>query len=48
MVCESSLALALSEDLVSGGVLTSAYGLGDSLLNRLKQSGIEFSEITYN
>ena len=48
MVCESSLALALSENLVSGGVLTSAYGLGDSLLNRLAQSGIEFSEITYN
>ena len=45
MVCESALTLVLSEDLNSAGVLTSAYGLGKSLLKRLTKAGIEFSEL---
>ena len=48
MVCESAITLALSDNLVSGGVLTSAYGLGNSLLDRLIKSGIKFEEVIYN
>ena len=46
MVCESALALAKSNDLPGGseygGVLTSAVGLGDVLVQRLKDAEIEF------
>ena len=35
MVCESAITLAISDELVVGGVLTSAYGLGNPLLDRL-------------
>jgi len=48
MVCESAMTLAISEELDSGGVLTSAYGLGNPLLERLINSGIKFEEIIYN
>lgn len=48
MVCESAITLAVSEELNSGGVLTSAYGLGNSLLERLINSGIKFEEVIYN
>jgi len=47
LVCESALALARSDNLPRGdrygGVLTSAVGLGDILIERLKKAGIEFS-----
>ena len=49
MVCESALALAKSNDLPGGseygGVLTSAVGLGDVLIQRLKDAEIEFEVI---
>tara|TARA_S200000501_G_scaffold88279_1_gene81391 strand:+ start:983 stop:2155 length:1173 start_codon:yes stop_codon:yes gene_type:complete len=48
MVCESAITLAVSEELDSGGVLTSAYGLGNPLLERLINSGIKFEEVNYN
>ena len=48
MVCESAITLAVSEELNTGGVLTSAYGLGNSLLDRLVNSGIKFEEVIYN
>ena len=48
MVCESAITLAISDELDTGGVLTSAYGLGNSLLERLVKSGIKFEEVTYN
>jgi len=48
MVCESAITLAISEELNSGGVLTTAYGLGNPLLQRLISSGIKFEEIIYN
>ncbi len=48
MVCESAMTLAISDELVAGGVLTSAYGLGNPLLDRLINSGIKFEEVIYN
>ena len=48
MVCESAMTLAISEELYLGGVLTSAYGLGNPLLERLINSGIKFEEVIYN
>ena len=48
MVCESAMTLAISEELDLGGVLTSAYGLGNPLLERLINSGIKFEEVIYN
>ena len=46
LVCESALALAKSDDLPGGneygGVLTSAVGLGEVLIDRLKKAEIEF------
>ena len=36
------------DELDTGGVLTSAYGLGNPLLQRLVKSGIKFEEVTYN
>ena len=48
MVCESAMTLAISDELVEGGVLTSAYGLGNPLLERLINSGIKFEEVIYN
>mgnify|MGYP001326624771 FL=1 len=46
LVCESALVLAKSDNLPGGdqygGVLTSAVGLGDELISRLKKAGIEF------
>ena len=48
MVCESALTLAISDELYAGGVLTSAYGLGNPLLERLIKSGIKFEEVIYN
>lgn len=50
MVCESALALARSDDLPGGneygGVLTSAVGLGDVLVKRLENAGIEFKVLS--
>jgi short subunit dehydrogenase-like uncharacterized protein len=50
MVCESAIALARSNDLPGGseygGVLTSAVGLGDVLIERLKNAEIEFKVIS--
>ena len=48
MVCESAITLATSDNLNSGGVLTSAYGLGNALLERLNKSGIKFEEVFNN
>ena len=48
MVCESAVTLAISNELETGGVLTSAYGLGNPLLERLIKSGIKFEEVIYN
>jgi len=48
MVCESAITLATSDNLNSGGVLTSAYGLGNALLERLSKSGIKFEEVFNN
>ena len=48
MVCESAMTLAISDELLVGGVLTSAYGLGNPLLDRLINSGIKFEEVIYN
>ncbi len=48
MVCESAVTLAISDELHAGGVLTSAYGLGNPLLERLVKSGIKFEEVIYN
>jgi short subunit dehydrogenase-like uncharacterized protein len=48
MVCESAITLATCENLNSGGVLTSAYGLGNDLLERLSKSGIKFEEVFNN
>ena len=48
MVCESAMTLAISDELETGGVLTSAYGLGNPLLKRLIKSGIKFEEVIYN
>ena len=46
LVCESAMALAKSNDLPGGneygGVLTSAVGLGEVLIDRLKNAEIEF------
>ena len=45
-ICESALCLACNEDELpngsNGGVLTSASGLGDILIKRLKNAGILF------
>ena len=45
-ICESALSIALDKDKISkkisGGVLTSASGLGDVLIKRLKESGVLF------
>ena len=45
-ICESALCIALDKDKISkkisGGVLTSASGLGDVLIKRLKESGVLF------
>ena len=50
MVCESAIALARSDDLPGGseygGVLTSAVGLGNVLIDRLKAAEIEFKLIS--
>ena len=50
MVCESAIALARSDDLPGGseygGVLTSAVGLGNVLIDRLKAAEIEFKVIS--
>lgn len=50
MVCESAIALARSNNLPGGseygGVLTSAVGLGNVLINRLKAAEIEFKVIS--
>ncbi len=48
MVCESAITLATCDNLNSGGVLTSAYGLGNPLLERLSKSGIKFEEVFNN
>ena len=48
MVCESAITLAICDNLNSGGVLTSAYGLGHALLERLSKSGIKFEEVFNN
>ena len=48
MVCESAITLATCDNLNSGGVLTSAYGLGNALLERLNKSGIKFEEVFNN
>ncbi len=48
MVCESAITLASCDNLNSGGVLTSAYGLGNALLERLSKSGIKFEEVFNN
>ena len=48
MVCESAITLATCDNLNSGGVLTSAYGLGNALLERLTKSGIKFEEVFNN
>ena len=48
MVCESAITLATCDNLNSGGVLTSAYGLGNDLLERLSKSGIKFEEVFNN
>ena len=48
MVCESAITLATCDNLNSGGVLTSAYGLGNALLERLSKSGIKFEEVFNN
>ncbi len=48
MVCESAITLATCDNLNSGGVLTSAYGLGHALLDRLSKSGIKFEEVFNN
>jgi short subunit dehydrogenase-like uncharacterized protein len=49
LVCESALTLARSDVLPGGdeygGVLTSAVGLGDALIDRLKNAEIEFKVI---
>ena len=46
MVCESALTIALCNDLPGGenfgGVLTPASGLGQPLIERLKNAGIIF------
>ena len=46
LVCESALTLARSANLPGGddygGVLTSAAGLGEELINRLKEADIDF------
>ncbi len=46
LVCESALTLARSDNLPGGddygGVLTSAAGLGEELINRLKEADIDF------
>ena len=46
LVCESALTLARSVNLPGGddygGVLTSAAGLGEELINRLKEADIDF------
>ena len=48
-MCESALSLARSADLPGGseygGVLTSAVGLGDVLIERLSNKEIEYSFI---
>ena len=45
-ICESALALCLDKEKidknVNGGVLTTASGLGDVLIERLKKSGVLF------
>ena len=50
MVCESALALARSDDLPGGneygGVLTSAVGLGEVLIERLKRAEMEFKVLS--
>ena len=51
-MCESALVLAKSDNLPGGdqygGVLTSAVGLGDELISRLKTAGIEFKSWKFN
>ena len=50
LVCESALTLAKSNNLPGGdnygGVLTSAAGLGNELISRLKNADIEFKTLT--
>ena len=50
LVCESALALARSNDLPGGqeygGVLTSAVGLGNVLVERLEKAEIEFKVLS--
>ena len=50
LVCESAMALAKSNELPGGneygGVLTSAVGLGNVLIDRLKNAEIEFRVIS--
>ena len=50
LVCESAMALARSDNLPGGpeygGVLTSAVGLGEVLVDRLKNAEIEFKVVT--
>ena len=50
LVCESAMALACSDNLPGGpeygGVLTSAVGLGEVLVDRLKNAEIEFKVLT--
>jgi short subunit dehydrogenase-like uncharacterized protein len=50
LVCESAMALARSDNLPGGpeygGVLTSAVGLGEVLVDRLKNAEIEFKVLT--
>ena len=45
-ICESALSIALDKEKISkkisGGVLTTASGLGDVLIKRLKESGVLF------
>ena len=45
-ICESALSIALDKEKISkriaGGVLTTASGLGDVLIERLKKSGVLF------
>tara|TARA_A100001388_G_scaffold257550_1_gene223444 strand:- start:60 stop:701 length:642 start_codon:yes stop_codon:yes gene_type:complete len=49
LVCESAMALARSDNLPGGpeygGVLTSAVGLGEVLVDRLKNAEIEFKVV---
>ena len=43
MIGESALALALDEPATEGGVLTPATGIGDALVHRLREAGMELT-----